>query len=123
MFKIKYVFLLIVFNKNIFGMDNNNYRYTFYNILRDNIEFEDYIELDVNENNEFFGDNNRNNEVLGNNNRNNEIYNILELLTLFNIDPDSARVYIRTTLGCVAYFLLMYTLYKIMFNTNNAVNV
>ena len=111
MFKIKYVFLLIVFNKNIFGMDNNNHRYTLYDIFRDNIELDDYLELAVNENN----------VVLDNNNRNNEVYNILELLTLCNIDPDRARIYIRTTLSCVSYFLLMYNLYKIMFNINNVV--
>ena len=111
MFKIKYVFLLIVFNKNIFGMDNNNHRYGLYNIIRDNIEFEDYLELVVNENNVVFG-----------NNRNNEGYNILELFTLCNINPDRARIYIRTTLGCVLYFLLMYNLYKLMLNINNVVN-
>lgn len=110
MFKIKYVFLLIVFNKNIFGM-NNNYRYSLYGIIRDNIEFEDYLGLVVNENNVVFG-----------NNRNNEGYNILELFTLCNINPDRARIYIRTTFGCVLYFLLMYNLYKLMFNTNNVVN-
>ena len=112
MFKIKYVFLLIVFNKNIFEMENNNHRYTLYNILRDNIELEDYLELDVNENN----------VVLDNNNRNNEVYNILELFTLCNIDPDTARIYIRTTLSCVLYFVLMYNLYKLMFDINNVVN-
>lgn len=111
MFKIKYVFLLIVSNKNIFGIDNNNYRYSLYNIIRDNFEFEDYLELDVNENN-----------VVLDNNRNNEEYNILELLTLCNIDPDRAHIYIRTTLCCILYFLLMYNLYKLMFNINNVVN-
>ena len=111
MFKIKYVFLLIVFNKNIFGLDNNNRRYRLYDIIRYNLEFEDYLELNVNENN-----------VVFDNNRNNEEYNILELLTLCNINPDRARIYIRTTLGCISYFLLMYTLYKLMFNINNVVN-
>ena len=103
--KIKYVFLLVFYSKNIFGMNNNNdNRYSLYNIIRDNIEFENYLELVVDE---------RNNVVL-NNNRN----NMLDFFRNFNINPETARIYIRTAFGCVLYFLLMYNFYKLMFKNS-----
>ena len=109
MFKIRYVFLLIVFNKNIFGIQNHR-RYSLYNVIRDNIEFEDYLELEIDE---------RNNVV--NNNRNNGD-NILELLRICNINPYRAYIYFRATLGCVLFFLLMYNLYKLIYENKYIVN-